>query len=297
MLADDNGRSFLTLPGMRAWRLIALACSLLAILLGSHSAQAQTVSAADNIEAVEVEGTTFRVTLTSGRVLQGPELAGATIFVSFLDAAQPRRIRLATIIPDPMDRQGEVLLYDMQLLDPTTGAATPLCEHDVDGKHWAFPLSGQWDGEGRRVSEKGFTLTCAADAQGKCVRFGYKPWETANGGVSLAEFHQACVRMVRADYCGNEGTTRNGMLIDLYDRLGIQRRAKTAGHDGLRFEAAWNTQGAVCVAHTRVPRNITIAGLAQTCPRLRGRIGKEVCTQIKAEAGQFGPALLFNRSK
>ena len=102
-----------------------------------------------------------------------------------------------------MDRQGEVLLYAMQLLDPKTGAATPLCEHDADGKHWAFPLRGQWDRDGRRISDKGFTLTCAADAQGKCVRFGYKPWKVVRGGVSLADYHQACIRMVRADYCGN----------------------------------------------------------------------------------------------
>jgi hypothetical protein len=282
---------------MRVWRRIALACSLICLLQCSQSARAQTVSVDDSIHAVEVEGTTFRIILTSGRVLQGPELAGTTISVSFVDSAQPRRIRLATITPDPMDRQGEVLLYDMQLLDPATGAATPLCEHDVDGRHWAFPLKGRWDREGRQVSEKGFTLTCAADAQGKCVRFGYKPWKTRYDGASLAEFHQACVHMVRADYCGDEGTTRDGMLIDLYDRLGIQRRAKSAGHDGLRFEAAWNAQGAVCVAHTRVPQNMTIRRLAQICPRLRGRLGSEACTQIKAEAGQFGTALLFNRSK
>ena len=209
-----------------------------------------------------------------GRVLEGQDLAGATISVAFLDEPQPRRIRLSTITPDPMDSQGEVLLYDMQLLDPTTGAATPLCEHDVEGKHWAFPLRGQWDRNGGRISDKGFTLTCAADAQGKCVRFGYKPWKTIGAGISLADYHQACVRMVRADYCGNRGTTKNGMLIDLYDRLGIERQSESTGQDGLRFEAAWNTKGAVCVAHTRVLPNMTIARLARTCPRLRGRLGE-----------------------
>lgn len=276
--------------------LIALGMFTLALAVAPLAA-AEAARPGDNIQTVEVYGTSFRVILIDGSVLEGQDLAGATISVVFLDETQPRRIRLGAITTDPMDSQGEVLLYDMQLLDPTTGAATPLCEHDVEGKRWAFPLRGQWDRNGRRISDNGFTLTCAADAQGKCVRFGYKPWKTIGAGISLADYHQACVRMVRADYCGNQGTTKNGMLIDLYDRLGIQRQAKSAGQDGLRFEAAWDTKGAVCVAHTRVPQNMTIGRLAQTCPRLRGRLGEVACTQIKAESDQLGTSLLFNRSR
>ena len=47
------------------------------------------------------------------------------------------------------------------------------------------------------MSDEGFTLTCATGAQGKCVRFGYKPWKTLSNGVVLADYHQACVRLVR----------------------------------------------------------------------------------------------------
>jgi len=282
---------------MSSWRAIALgSCFTLALAVVPWAA-AEAARAGDSIQTVEVYGTSLRVILTDGTVLKGQDLAGATISVAFLDENQPRRIRLSRITTDPMDSEGEVLLYDMQLLDPTTGAATPLCEHEVAGKHWAFPLRGKWDRNGRRISDNGFTLTCAADAQGKCVRFGYKPWKTTGSGISLADYHQACVRMVRADYCGNQGTTKNGMLIDLYDRLGIQRQAKSDGQDGLRFEAAWNAKGAVCVAHTRVPQNMTIARLARTCPRLRGRLGAIACTQTKAESGQLGTSLLFNRSR
>ena len=35
----------------------------------------------------------------------------------------------------------------------------------------------------------------------KCVLWGYRPWATYNG-TPLAQYHQACTRMVRADYCG-----------------------------------------------------------------------------------------------
>ena len=128
------------------------------------------------------------------------------------------------------------------------------------------------------------------------MRFGYKPWKTASNGLSLAPYHQACVRMVRADYCGDHGTTRNGMLIDYYDRLGIALPARQDEAAGLTFEAAWNSAGAVCVAHTRVRENVTPEQLLTTCPRLRGRVGA-ACTESDAKAGKFGPALLFNKSR
>jgi len=260
-------------------------------------AHAEPNSLDNKIESVEVDGTAFRVSLAGGTVLEGRELEGATISVALLAGVEPQRILLARITADPVDSQGEVLLYDMNLLDPETGIARPLCGRDTKGERWAFPLRGQWDRNGRHISDDGFTLTCAADAQGKCVRFGYKPWKTLPGGVSLADYHQACIRMVRADYCGDQGTTRNGMPIDLYDALGIQRPAQTKGRDGLRFEAAWNTQGAVCVAHTRVPEHVTLARLAKTCPRLRGRLGAHTCAEARAQAGEYGPVLLFNRSR
>jgi hypothetical protein len=37
--------------------------------------------------------------------------------------------------------------------------------------------------------------------------------------------------------------------------------------------------GAVCVAHTPVPENITLQQLSQHCPRLRGRLGEYACTE------------------
>jgi hypothetical protein len=277
-------------------RLIAV--SSLAFCIASGMPACAVPASLDNkIESVEVDGTAFRVSLAGGTVLEGRELEGATLSVALLADVEPQRILLARITADPTDPQGEVLLYNMKLVDPETGIARPLCGRDANGERWAFPLRGQWDRNGQHISDDGFTLTCAADAQGKCVRFGYKPWKTLTGGASLADYHQACIRMVRADYCGDQGTTRNGMLIDLYDTLGIQRPAQTKGRDGLRFEAAWNTQGAVCVAHARVPEHVTLARLAKTCPRLRGRLGAHACTEARAQAGEYGPILLFNRSR
>ena len=77
--------------------------------------------------------------------------------------------------------------------------------------------------------------------------------------------------MVRADYCGDgEGTTRDGMRIDLYDDRGIQQ----SDSDPLQeFETGWAAAGAVCVRHVRVKENILLERLAASCPRLRGRLG------------------------
>jgi hypothetical protein len=275
-----------------------LVSAALALVLGAGgSASAQPVGDRGRIQSVEVIGTAFRVTFTTGETLEGMQLNGATISVAMLAGQRPLRVRLRRIIPDPMQPTGDVLLYDMQVIDRSTGGERPLCEDAVDGGHWAFPLRGRWDRNGRHLSDDGFTLTCAADAQGKCVRFGYKPWATGPGGISLTAYHQACIRMVRADYCGNVGTTRNGMLIDYYDRLGIQHASQSAGSMGLRFEAAWDTEGALCVAHTRVPEHVTLTQLTQTCPRLHARLGPAVCTENTVDSGRFGPALLYNSSR
>jgi hypothetical protein len=102
----------------------------------------------------------------------------------------------------------------------------------------------------------------------------------------LAAYYQTCVRLVRADYCGNGiGHTRNGTPIDIFDKIGIQRD-ETA--PGMTFEAAWRPEGAVCVRHTRLKDVLNPAALIDQCPRLTARAG-EACDETV-------PALLYNRS-
>jgi hypothetical protein len=275
------------------WMLTAALLTLAAAASGSPSAQQR----ADRIQRVDVERTSLQIHFASGRVLRGRELAGATLSLDLPGAEGPQRVRIGEVVSDPMDPAGEVLLYRMTVLNPDTGAEEELCDADPQGEHWTFPLQGTWDAQGRRLSRQHFTLTCSSGAQGKCLRFGYKPWKTAANGARLEDYHQACIRMVTANYCGDHGTTRDGMLIDLYDSLGIQQRSEPADGDDLRFEAAWGTQGALCVAHTRVPANITVQQLAEVCPRLQGHLGEEACNEDSARSGTLGRALLFNRSR
>ena len=228
--------------------------------------------------------------LDDGRRLDSLDLIGAVLSLA-LPGGTAERIRIDAAIPDPDDPSGTIVLHHLLRLT-ADGAATELCPADAHGAHWSFPLQGQWDAAGHWQAA-GFTLACATGAQGKCMRFGYRPWATGPGGVALAPYHAACVRAVRADYCGDRATTRDGQLIDIYDDIGIQQPAPTAG---MPFEAAFTPAGAACVAHPRVPANVTLDALLHDCGRLAGRLGTARCSEADARAAADGQPLIFIRS-
>jgi hypothetical protein len=141
----------------------------------------------------------------------------------------------------------------------------------------ALAVRGVWDATGahREVPGK-FTFACEGGAIVKCIGWGYRPWQT-KGGQSLADYHQACTRMARADYCGDGRThTREGTTIDIYDGAGVQSRTVTAvaGWDPAQgsFEAGWTPDGAYCLAHTRDGR--AVKKVMDECPG-RWVMGKE----------------------
>jgi hypothetical protein len=166
------------------------------------------------------------------------------------------------------------------------------CEPDPEGRRAGFPLAARWDAAGRfHADARHFSLSCTSGAEAKCVRYGYKFWQRAPDGASLAPAYEACVHMVRADYCG-DGTpsTRNGTLIDVYDDHGVQRPTRDPQ---FRFEAGWAPTGAVCVNHPRIPQNLDLDTLAQRCPRLAAALGTR-CDEGFARAHG---AVLFNASR
>jgi hypothetical protein len=108
-------------------------------------------------------------------------------------------------------------------------------------------------------------------------------------GESLWDYHQACVRMVRADYGGDgTGYTRTGNLVDIFDGLGIRQPGSDLRDQALEFEAAWGPDGAVCVRRTRIPEVLSLDELARRYPHLAGKIGPD-CTEAVGD-------LLWNRS-
>lgn len=252
------------------------------ILLGTALALATTAAngaAALQLTLAEVTGTELRLGFSDGRTLAREQLVGVQLDLAD-EIGAPVRVRVDAVMPDPKDRTGEVLLYS--LTTPAAGGGwQPVCDPDPDGKQLGILQQGE---NGRVV------IWCTSGALGKCVRFGYHPWGKAPDGTPLAPYHRACSNLVRGAYADPDtATTRNGMLIDIYDSIGIQQP------DGeMPFEAAWDENGAVCVAHVRVPQNISLERLVEEAPRLAGRTGA-ACTEETAKA--MGRPLLFNRSR
>jgi hypothetical protein len=124
------------------------------------------------------------------------------------------------------------------VVDATTG--DPICS----GGAPALALSGDWDytrGGHDTSNPDAFTFACATDALAKCVTWGYDLG-------TYPDLHQACTRMVRADYDG-DGTahTSDGVAIDVFDAYNIQTPELSSGTD----EAMWSPYGAVCLSNTR----------------------------------------------
>ncbi|MBN9536558.1 MAG: hypothetical protein J0H77_07540 [Alphaproteobacteria bacterium] len=263
-------------------KLLHLAAGLLALSTLSHALAAEpmgeAVSAAA-VTSVTVEGTEFVAHLADGRVLRSADLVGAVLEVNF--GAQPARIRIAAVEPDPKDQTGTVWLHSVEVQQADKSWSL-YCTPGPDGTRQGFPIEGLHGGPG---------FSCTSGAVGKCVRVGFRPWAKGVDDQALAPAHAACVRMMRGDYGGDgRGWTRNGMRIDLYDHREIVDDDPDLEAS---FEAGWSTEGAVCVHHPRVAENVTLAELEERYPHLRGRTG-EVCTE--AFARSLG-ALLYNRSR
>jgi hypothetical protein len=218
------------------------------------------------------------------------------------------RVRLDRIEVDPDDKRAEVSDADRLWLhslsvEATDGSWEPLCQAGPDGRRQAIPVRGRFSAADGRFADGeagAFELACTGGAMGKCIRFGYHPWQTRAWPVhaqqadasspSYLTLYNACLRMVRADYGGDgSGTTSNGMRIVLYDARGI---GVGANDPRMPFEAGWTDAGAVCVNHPRVVENVTLADITARWPRLAGKTGA-ICTE---EFARSQGALLFNRS-
>jgi len=82
-----------------------------------------------------------------------------------------------------------------------------------------------------------FTFACRGKSIAKCVELGYKTYK------GYANQMAACVRLLRADYCGTGVSyTADGTLLNLFDNLGIQKDTEL-----WTPEAEWKTTGARCI--------------------------------------------------
>lgn len=238
--------------------------------------------------------------LLSGAQVSCNEASGAAIgpgteLLARDENGAPITFRVDAVERDPRDADGDIYLYSLSYRDPADGAFKTYCLPDRDGRTFAIPLSGYWDSGKEHVNQPDvITFACTNSPLAKCVRWGYKPWKTVNG-ASLRDHHLACVRMTRADYCGDgQPHTKDGTLIDIYDGMGIQKRVE---QKDMVFEAAWGPRGAVYVSRPRIGG--AIDKVVALCPdKLKGRTSADAPGLDKdAVQTRWPEALLFNDSR
>jgi hypothetical protein len=206
----------------------------------------QAVAQQPALEGVWLEGSTFHGWY-DGQPISGQDFVQAHFLGNLGDGSQVElRVEGMT---QGVGANADVWTYQVSYFAPADGQWHPICRNASGQPAAAIAVQGSWDyrqglpGVGGRKYEDPsvFTFACEGAAIAKCIHFGYKPWASV-GGVSLAEHHQACTRLIRADYCG-DGTshTVNGQWVNLYDAVGVQQDTETWG-----TEAEWSAEGAVC---------------------------------------------------
>jgi hypothetical protein len=249
-----------------------------------------------------------------GVTVRGTALAGARILGDATDGVQQVEVeyRVTTVqtelaAHDPTST-GNTFLYRIEQF--ATDTWIDACDPDEDGRYAAIPVAMTWNGTVDRVpSTTHFTFGCTSAAIGKCYRWGYRPWLTGYGGADFSALHQTCLRVARADYCGDGNTfTEDGTSINIWDRLPAPGPIQQHGllpPLGYVFEAGWNTQGAVCLSRSRwLVNDLLNLQIANVCPDqliaptiLGGLVlGGTVCDTVNAVLQHDPDALIFNQS-
>jgi len=197
----------------------------------------------------------------------------------------------------PSDEFDDVLMYEISHRPKAGGTWMPLCPDGTPEGAPAIPLHNYWNLEnGDRIDDENvITFACKNAVLAKCVLYGYRPWATgskcknADKGkhkkcedVPLTEYHQACTRMARADYCG-DGTawTVEGTAIDVKDLLYPPVQEPTTDW---AIEAEWNPDGAYCLNDLRNPELRAQQAWPQCFLNDKGKkIKKNNCGALKNE--------------
>jgi ADYC domain len=244
------------------------------------------------LENGHLEASPHAATSLVGTVLQGTSSRGTPVEVALCGA-------------EPAPEDPDLLWYRIEAWNPVAQEwENPCVANGAVSDPRAMAVGGVWDASGAHHDVPGkLTLACENGVIAKCIRWGYKPWASQEG-QPLAELHQACTRMARADYCGNgQSHTHDGTIIDFYDRLGLLPPTKEASVDWdparASFEAAWAPDGAMCLARTRDGR--ALETILKECPE-RFHVGAPVelgqedrCTVQRVDMSAKA-VLLHNRS-
>ena len=218
---------------------------------------------------ISIGNNSISVTIpTTGKVLSGLDLKGLIAYVTIPDPTTQKPVkytfRIDNVTLDVANKNyKDVWLYQISYQVEGTQAWQSICK-DYSGKPApAIPVKGSYWNEvtGARIDDANSgTLACYEGAIGKCISAGYRPWATAQQctgsgkgkkctTVSLKDHHQACTRMMRADYCGDgKSYTINGTVLDIFDYLQPPVQLQ---EEKWQMEARWTPTGASCLTERR----------------------------------------------
>lgn len=193
----------------------------------------------DNLNGQNLNGVAMNELVArtnDGHTLSGAALVGTRIDGVLSDGSSVE----LTITAFQRSADGKIAYYEIQ------HEGQSICP---SGELGLF-VPGAWDATAARHERLSIgdrtvdvSFSCANGAIAKCVAWGYDPFAIG------PDLHQTCTRMVRADYCGTGiPFTKDGTMIDVFDTRGVQTPTNDASFS---FEAAWGTNGAVCVNRTR----------------------------------------------
>ena len=183
-------------------------------------------------------------------VVDAQDLAGAAL-QGAMDSGQELVLKIEEVAVGADGR----FRFALSAGDELAGERAPLCGLDPSGRpRKAIAVPGIWnteagvaDGGDWSSSDGSFSFACEGSSIEKCVRLGYGPEELDFFGRPHRLL--ACVRMLRADYCGDGSTwTTDGRLIEVWDGEGINTRTEP---DWPR-EGAWTPEGAMCLDNPRL---------------------------------------------
>ena len=192
-------------------------------------------------QGVSLQGVSLNGVSLNGVSLNGTEFVGASFHAILSNSStMPMRIDDMGVLAAPND---DVYTYDISV--KTDGGWQAICGYEADGVTAisAIAVPGVWNTTTGAWSDDGsqITLACRGASIAKCVELGYKTWD------GFADHHHACVRMLRADYCGDGTTyTTNGTAINLYDNAGVQ-----VDTESWLIDAEWTANGALCFNNYR----------------------------------------------
>jgi hypothetical protein len=239
--------------------------------IGLVSADAQVVSAkwngaTYNLVGIRTSGSNLSIDIADSQgnpqTLSGSALVGLSLLMQVPDPTfltrtnYQLRFKSAENIPSQF---GDVYGYQMEYaVDGLLGSSfTSYCKGSSgESQRSVFYQGSQWNpmDAQRSDGQNLVTMTCESGSIARCMSWGYRPWgsgQTQSGkAASFADYHQACIHMKRASYCGDSrSNTVDGTPIYINDELSPPINAGSLA----TLEALWTPTGASCLSNRRHP--------------------------------------------